>query len=49
VKAVGAERRKIRAEEKGVMATDVHQIRANVIDATSKIRRAMSEKYRINF
>jgi hypothetical protein len=49
VKAVGAERRKIRAEEKGVAATDVHQIRANVIDATSKIRRAMSEKYRINF
>ncbi len=49
VKAVGAERRKIRAEEKGIMATDVHQIRADVIDATSKIRRAMTEKYRVEF
>jgi len=49
VKAVGAERRKIRAEEKGVMATDVHQVRANVIDQTNKIRRAMTEKYRIEF
>ena len=49
VKAVGAERRKIRAEEKGVAATDVQQIRANLIDATSKIRRAMSEKYRLQF
>lgn len=49
VKAVGAERRKIRAEEKGVAATDVHQIRADVIDATGKIRRAMTEKYRTEF
>jgi hypothetical protein len=49
VKAVGAERRKIRAEEKATAATDVHTIRANVIDATNKIRRAMTEKYRIEF
>ena len=49
VKAVGAERRKIRAEEKGIMATDVHQIRAEVIDTTAKVRRAMTEKYRVDF
>ena len=49
VKAVGSERRKIRAEEKGVAATDIHQVRAQVIDATAKIRRAMTEKYRVEF
>jgi hypothetical protein len=49
IKAVGAERRKVRAEEKGIAATDVHQIRANVIDATVKVRRAMTEKYRMEF
>ena len=49
VKAVEAERRKVRAQEKGIAATDVHQIRAAVIDATTKIRRAMTEKYRLEF
>ena len=49
VKAVGVERRKVRAEEKGIAATDVHKIRADVIDATAKIRRAMTEKYRVEF
>jgi hypothetical protein len=49
VKAVEAERRKVRAEEKGIAATDIHKIRADVIDATAKIRRAMTEKYRVEF
>jgi hypothetical protein len=43
------QRRKIRAEEKGVAATDVHKIRSNVIDATNTIRREMTEKYRMEF
>jgi hypothetical protein len=48
-KEVAQDRRKIRAEEKGIAATDIHKIRDNVIDATTKVRRAMTEKYQIEF
>jgi hypothetical protein len=46
---VTAERRKIRAEEKGVMATNIYTIRDQILDATAKIRRAMSERYQTEF
>jgi len=48
-KAVAQDRRKIRTEEKGIAATDIHKIRDNVIDATTKVRRTMTEKYQIEF
>jgi hypothetical protein len=49
VKAVGAERRAIRAEEKGIAATDVQQIRQAIIAATADIRRKMTQKYQTEF
>lgn len=49
VKAVGAERRVVRAEEKSIAATDVQQIRQQIIAATADIRRKMSQKYQMEF
>jgi hypothetical protein len=49
VKAVGAERRVVRAEEKSIMATDVQQLRQAIIAATTDIRRKMTQKYQIEF
>jgi hypothetical protein len=49
VKAVGAERRVIRAEEKATMATDVQTLRQELIAATTDIRRKMTTKYQIEF
>ena len=49
VKAVGAERRVVRAEEKSIAATDVQQIRQEIIAATADIRRKMTQKYQIEF
>ena len=44
VKAVGAERRVVRAEEKSIAATDVQQIRQTIIAATADIRRKMTQE-----
>jgi hypothetical protein len=49
VKAVGAQRRVIRAEEKATAATDIQQIRQDMIAATADIRRKMTQKYQIEF
>ena len=49
IKGVGAERRVVRAEEKGIMATDVQKLRQDIIAATTDIRRKMTEKYEIEF
>ncbi len=46
---VDAERRAITAEEKAKGATDARGIAALIDDATAKIRRAMTEKYRQEF
>ncbi len=49
MKNVEAQRRTIRAQEKGVAATDVGQIRQGVIAATTDIRREMTQKYQLQF
>ena len=49
IKGVGAERRVVRAEEKGIMATDVQKLRQDLIAATTDIRRKMTQKYQIEF
>lgn len=49
IKEVGAERRKVRAEERGIMATDVSAIRDQILQATEDIRRKMTEKYQSEF
>jgi hypothetical protein len=49
IKAVGAERRVVRAEEKAVMATDIQKLRQELIAATTDIRRKMTEKYQVEF
>jgi hypothetical protein len=49
VKAVEADRRVVRAEEKGIMATDVQKLRQDLIAATTEIRRKMTKKYQIEF
>lgn len=49
MKNVEAQRRAIRAQEKGVAATDVGQIRQGVIAATADIRRKMTQKYQLQF
>ena len=49
IKAVGAERRIVRAEEKSVMATDVQKLRQDLIAATTDVRRKMTKKYQIEF
>ena len=48
-KGIYAERRVVRAEEKASMATDVQQIRQDVISATTDIRRKMTQKYQVEF
>ena len=48
-KAVYAERRVVKAEEKGQMATSVQSIKGEVIEATAQVRRKMTEKYQIEF
>ncbi len=48
-KGIAEERRVVRAEEKADMATNVHQIRAAIIDATANIRRTMTQKYQVEF
>jgi hypothetical protein len=49
IKGVGQERRAVRAEEKGIMATDVQKLRQDLIAATTDIRRKMMQKYQIEF
>ncbi len=49
IKAVEQQRGVVRAQEKGSMASSVHEIRANVIATTTDLRRKMTEKYRIQF
>ncbi len=49
IKATGSQRRVVAAEEKAVAATDVQQLRANIIAATTDIRRKMTKKYQIEF
>jgi hypothetical protein len=49
VKAVGEQRRVIRAEEKATAATDIQQVRQNMIAATADIRRKMTQKYQMEF
>jgi hypothetical protein len=46
---IGAQRRQIQAQEKGVMAGNVSNVRDEVITATNDIRRKMTQKYRIEF
>ena len=48
-KAKDSERRVVRAEEKGIAATDVQQIRQAIIAATADIRQKMTEKYEMQF
>jgi hypothetical protein len=48
-RAKDEQRRAIRAEEKGIAATDVQQIRQTIIAATADIRQKMTEKYQIQF
>jgi hypothetical protein len=49
IKAVGAQRRVVRAEEKAAMGTDVQQLRQAIITATTDIRRKMTQKYQVEF
>ncbi len=49
LKAAGEERRAIKAEERGIAATDVQTIRQAIISATAKIRREMTDKYQTQF
>lgn len=49
IKQVGSERRKIRSEERAIMATDVSAIRDEILQVTSDIRRKMTEKYQTEF
>ncbi len=49
MKQVGDERRKIRAQEKAVMATDVNTIRDEIIAATNEVRRGLTERYQTEF
>lgn len=44
-----AARREVKAEEKAIAATDVHQIRDQIIKATTDMRRKMTQKYQIEF
>ena len=48
-KAKESERRVVRAEEKGIAATDVQQIRQAIIAATPTSAVKMTEKYQIQF
>ena len=49
LKATGEQRRVIRAEEKADAATDIQQIRQQIIAATADVRRKMTQKYQIEF
>jgi hypothetical protein len=49
LKAAGAQKRVVGAEETAIMATDVQQLRQNLIAATTDIRRKMTLKYQIEF
>jgi hypothetical protein len=48
-KETGSERRVVKAEEKATMATDVQQIRQQIISATADVRRKMTKKYQVEF
>jgi hypothetical protein len=48
-RGIASDRRIVRSEERGNMATNVHQIRDAMIAATSDIRRKMTEKYQVEF
>jgi hypothetical protein len=48
-RAAESQRRVVRAEEKADAATNVQQIRANVVSATADIRRKMTQKYQAEF
>ena len=48
-RAVSQERRKVRYQERGAMAMNVHTIRDEVIQATNDIRREMTQRYQIEF
>ena len=49
MKNIDSQRRAIRAQEKGVAATDVGQLRQGVLSATADIRRKMTKKYQLQF
>jgi hypothetical protein len=49
VKAVGEQRRVVRAEEKSIAATDTQKIRQDIIAATADIRRKMTQKFQMEF
>jgi hypothetical protein len=49
LKAVEADRRVIRAEEKATAATDIQGLRQQLISATFEMRRKMTEKYQVEF
>jgi len=48
-RAKESERRVVRAEEKGIAASDIQQIRQAIIAATADIRQKMTEKFRCSF
>jgi formate dehydrogenase maturation protein FdhE len=48
-KGIETERRVVRAEEKGNAATNIQQIRAEVVAATADVRRKMTQKYKVEF
>jgi hypothetical protein len=48
-KGIETERRVVRAEEKGNAATNIQQIRAEVVAATADVRRKMTQKYQVEF
>jgi hypothetical protein len=48
-RAKESERRVVRAEEKGIAATDIQQIRQAIIAATADVRRKMTEKFQVQF
>jgi hypothetical protein len=49
VKGTEAARRVVRSEEKAVMASDVHTIRDQLLQATADVRRRMTIKYQVEF
>ncbi len=48
-RAVMSERRAIKAQERGAMATSVWQIRDKVAEETQRIRQVMTERYQVEF
>jgi hypothetical protein len=49
LKAAGAQKRVVRAEETSVAATDIQQLRQDIIAATTDVRRKMTQKYQVEF